>query len=536
MLGKKNRNIIDQKKFIQSEIYSSWKQEIIDVAMDQASRFLISEKKKTEEKIVPPLLVKRDSFRKVRKKQLKLPSTEDLPNFKPNKRDFLLKILWNILKVIPEISGAVISVRSPKSLTNRGNFTTEIPRIFTSTQGHVTLRPTVALFESQQFKLYAHEESYPNTHQDSENAKQQESIQNQLAPVETSSDILSPLDKSRVNVSEEAKNYGMICDDKYPGLYYLIDSTGLESGTELTFKQILAQGRNIGYFSGLPLNTGLHRCHVIPSKMGEAFGSNYKTAASSLMDKSLNLYEERLIVQKVNRDLQPSHKVLTAPLEIVLNEDLTTKFDMMQEFVQKEKGNCSILNFQVASARCIQGLAVDQVLFQGKQLGLHPDDFYISQVIASDAKIQIESGNNALVQWSKIKEGEKVEKVSLNYVLKEVIYDATRLFEVRENVLYEIQVRESHRGIYVGDALTRLHSGQDRIMKDNLGIAIEQSLRHAFDLQKAGCLSGGALYKPVVDDIVLSFAKDGGSHEVVIRGVGSDLPPRGDFQFYRSKY
>lgn len=313
----------------------------------------------------------------------------------------------------------------------------------------------------------------------------------------------------------------MICDDKYPGFYYLIDSTGLESDTELTFKQILAQGRNIGYFYGLPLNTGLHRCHVIPSKMGEAFGSNYKTAVSSLMDKSLNLYEERLIVQKVNRDLQPSHKVLTAPLEIVLNEDLTTKFDMMQEIVQKEKGNCSILNFQVASARCIQGLAVDQVLFQGKQLGLHPDDFYISQVIASDAKIQIESGNNALVHWSKINEGEKVEKIGLNYVLKEVIYDATRLFEVRENVLYEIQVRESHRGIYIGDALTRLHSGQDRIMKDNLGIAIEQSLRHAFDLQKAGCLSGGALYKPVVDDIVLSFAKDGGSHEVVIRGISN---------------
>lgn len=98
------------------------------------------------------MLVKRDSFRKVRKKQLKPPSTEDLPNFKPNKRDFLLKILWNILKVIPEISGAVISVRSPKSLTNRGNFTTEIPRIFTFTQGHVTLRPTVAPFESQQFQ------------------------------------------------------------------------------------------------------------------------------------------------------------------------------------------------------------------------------------------------------------------------------------------------------------------------------------------------------------------------------------------------
>lgn len=199
--------------------------------------------------------------------------------------------------------------------------------------------------------------------------------ENQKVQIDNGSKTLNTQDQAQINVSKEAQKFGLVSDKDCPGLYYLIDSTGLVNNSKLSIEDILKQGKNIGSFAGLSSITGLHKAHLFPVKILDTLGVARKQASASLLHKALNLYEKQTTGQDKIRDFRVSGRLLESPLEILLNKSLTTKYDMMDNLIRDNKNQCPVLQFQVASARCMPGPAVDQLLYRSRALGLHYDDF-----------------------------------------------------------------------------------------------------------------------------------------------------------------
>lgn len=170
----------------------------------------------------------------------------------------------------------------------------------------------------------------------------------------------------------------------------------------------------------------------------------------------------------------------------------------------------------------MEGPAVDQALERGRALNLYFDDFYFNQVLSNHAAVKISSTTETLAKWAESTQSVSREKVNLSYLLTEKLCLVTELFEVRENILQEIQLRENHRGNYSTPLVKRVHSSQNKVTEKNLRMAIDKVVPHAFLLQsKEVKFTNGNVFSPLVEDITLVFAKDTGAHEIKIRGLRS---------------
>lgn len=107
----------------------------------------------------------------------------------------------------------------------------------------------------------------------------------------------------------------------------------------------------------------------------------------------------------------------------------------------------------------------------------------------------------------------------MNYILVQTVHTVTELFEIRDNILEEIVIRDVHRGVYTAQLLERLHKSQDNIMKENLRMAIDKTIWHAFVLKTKGVTCNGRVYTLTVEDLYVRFEKDGENHEITISGL-----------------
>lgn len=251
----------------------------------------------------------------------------------------------------------------------------------------------------------------------------------------------------------------------------------------------------------------------IPEEAGVAF----------LAAREANMLEESMEVQNKTRDLRVSTRILSLPLSQVLYEDLITKHAMVEKLVrERNKGqNHQVKLYQVESARCIQDLAVEQALNQGRGRGIAEQDLYITEILGNHAQVKIQEAIEGLFRWAEFMPGDSQKKVSLNYILSDTLYTVARLFEVRANIVKQVQARETACGLAIDirQQIQRLYKSQNTVMLEKLRTTIDKALTHGVVMQQSNVTCNGAVYKPIVEDIVLFIEKNNQLDEIRIPGI-----------------